>query len=80
MLSDTALHVDDLSPDEAASVLRVYEDGLGGDDHESAFERAVDVLRSIRPQLPPNIAGSELELLLATSVPATANAPYAFCE
>ncbi|WP_207455230.1 hypothetical protein [Azospirillum sp. SYSU D00513] len=85
MLSDTTLRVDDLSPEEIASVLRAYEDGIGCADHDDAFDRAVDALRAIRPQLPANIAGSEVELLLAGAVvpfapTAVAAAPYVFCE
>ena len=71
MLLDTALRVDDLSPEEAATVLRAYEDSLALDDHENAFDQAVDVLRILRPQLPLNIAASELELLIAAAPGAT---------
>ena len=55
-------------------------DGNMSADAALMLRTAVDVLRSTRPQLPPNIAGSELELLLAMSAPAAAGAPYVFCE
>ncbi len=79
MLPIVSLQVDDLTPEETAAVARAYlaaldESDLDQGDHESAFERALVTLRGYRPDLPPNIAAAELELLLA-SLPAVVAGP-----
>ncbi|UKJ73400.1 hypothetical protein [Azospirillum brasilense] len=74
MLPNTSLQVDDLTPEETATVAHAYlaaldESDLDQGDHESAFDRALETLRGCRPSLPLNVAAAELELLLA-SLPA----------
>ena len=74
MLSDTSLRVDDLTPEEVATVARAYLAALDEGDHETAFDLALEALRACRPELPVNVAAAELELLLADLPPATASA------
>ena len=69
MLSDTSLRVDDLTPEEVATVARAYLAALDEGDHETAFDLALEALRACRPQLPVNVAAAELEVLLAELPP-----------
>lgn len=74
MLSDTSLRVDDLTPEEVATVAHAYLAALEEGEHETAFDVALEALRACRPQLPPNVAAAELEMLLAELPPVAAQA------
>ncbi|HYG89392.1 MAG TPA: hypothetical protein VD978_24410 [Azospirillum sp.] len=74
MTLDISRHVDDLSPQEADTVMRAYEAGLAHEDHDDAFALAVGVFRTFRPELPLSIIATELEVLLACAPRSTAPA------
>lgn len=74
MLSDTSLRVDDLTPEEIATVAHAYLAALDEGEHETAFDVALESLRACRPQLPLNVAAAELEMLLAELPPVAAQA------
>lgn len=78
MTLDVSCRVDDLTPQEAATVVRAYEAGLVREDHDDAFALAMGVFRAFRPDLPLSIIASEVEMLLACTP--KAGAPYVFCE
>ncbi|HYH21728.1 MAG TPA: hypothetical protein VD995_24250 [Azospirillum sp.] len=77
MTLDVSQRIDDLTPDQAATVVRAYENALDHEDHDDAFALAMGVFRTFRPELPLSIVASELELLLAcTPKTGTAHASY----
>ncbi|WP_448188662.1 hypothetical protein [Azospirillum sp. sgz301742] len=78
MTLDAPCRVDDLTAQEAATVVRAYETGLVHEDHDDAFSLAMGVFRAFRPDLPLSIIASELEMLLTCTT--EAGAPYVFCE
>ncbi len=78
MTLDVSRRVDDLTPQEATTVVRAYETGLMHEDHDDAFALAMGVFRAFRPDLPLAVIASELELLLACAP--KLGAPYVFCE
>jgi len=78
MTLDPSRRVDDLSPQEAAAVVRAYESGLLHEDHDDAFALAMGVFRSHRPMLPLAVVAAELEVLLACTP--RAGASQGFCE
>jgi hypothetical protein len=67
MTLDLSRRIDNLLPDEAATVVRAYESGLVHEDHDDAFVLAMGVFRTYRPELPLEVVARELELVLACS-------------
>ncbi|WP_448202489.1 hypothetical protein [Azospirillum sp. sgz302134] len=77
MLPNIHLRVDDLTPDEAATVAHAYLAALDEGDHDSAFGVALDSLRAFRPELPETLAAVELEVLLSALPPSAPSAAMA---
>lgn len=78
MTTTVSRRADDLTPQEATTVVHAYQAGLLYEDHDDAFALAMGVFRAFRPDRPLSIVASELELLLACTP--RAGAPYVFCE
>ncbi len=78
MILNLLRRVDDLTQQEATSVVCAYEKSLMHEDHDDAFAAAMGVFRTFRPGLPLAVIASELELLLACAP--KASAPSVFYE